>query len=39
MSQASFVLGVVEAPGNIATFNRLITGDLGVRSRRPQAVR
>lgn len=40
VSQGSFVLGVVEAPGNVATFNQLITGDLGVgRPGRPQAVR
>ena len=39
LSQAEFILGVVEAPGHIATLNKLITGDLDVRPRRPQAVR
>jgi hypothetical protein len=39
VSQAEVVLGVVEAPGHIATLNKLITGDLDARPRRPQAVR
>lgn len=39
LSQAQFVLGVVEAPGHLETFNRIVTSDLDVRPRRPQAVR
>ena len=39
LSQAQVALGVAEAPGHFATVHRLVTGDLDVRPRRPQAVR
>jgi hypothetical protein len=38
LSQAEYVLGVIEAPGHVATVNRLVSGTPAVRARRPQAV-